>query len=75
MAGVVGLVLCSSTCSSTTGSSASSRGSDGDLGDPRRGAGVARRARVRVRLTLAGIAGLVISLGVTADSYIVFFDG
>ena len=26
-------------------------------------------------LTLAGIAGLVISLGVTADSYIVFFGG
>ena len=25
-------------------------------------------------LTLAGVAGLVISLGVTADSYIVFFE-
>ena len=31
-------------------------------------------AAVRLRLTLAGVAGLVISLGVTADSYIVFFE-
>jgi preprotein translocase subunit SecD len=31
-------------------------------------------AQVGYALTLAGVAGLVISLGVTADSYIVFFE-
>jgi preprotein translocase subunit SecD len=31
-------------------------------------------ATISYNLTLAGVAGLVISLGVTADSYIVFFE-
>ena len=45
-----------------------------DLGDPRARAGLARRPQFGYALTLAGVAGLVISLGVTADSYIVFFE-
>ena len=53
------------------------RGVDGhvDLGDLGAGARLARRRRSSgYALTLAGVAGLVISLGITADSYIVFFE-